>query len=62
MGWMRWILRIRMILLSIVCLIEYEQVNLLHSNEGVDQALVKNFCGADNNHVVIQVLVPCFLF
>lgn len=43
-----------------MCLIEDEQIDLLHPDKGMSQTLLKNRRSADNNHVVLETLLPEF--
>jgi hypothetical protein len=47
-----------MLLFGMMCFIEYEQVDLLHSNKRVNQALMKNLACAYDNHFVLEMLIP----
>jgi hypothetical protein len=38
--------------------IEYQEVDLFHSDVGVQQALVQNLRSTNNNHVLLEKLSP----
>lgn len=44
-----------------MCLVEDQQINLIHPHIRIQKALVKNFCRAYNHYVCVEVLVPGLL-
>ena len=49
---------IRMILFGVVCFIKDQQVDLVHSDVGMGEALVEDLGGADNGHILVKGLLP----
>lgn len=47
-----------MVLLRMVRFIKDEEVDLFHLDVCIKQALMKNFCSANNHHVLFQKLIP----
>jgi len=41
-----------------VSFIEYQQVDLIHLNERMHEALKEDFCGAHEHHVFCEMLFP----
>jgi hypothetical protein len=52
------ILCIGMILFGVMRLIEYKQINLLHSDERVNQTCVENFGSTNDDHIILEMFVP----
>jgi hypothetical protein len=50
-----------MVLFGMVGFVKYKQVDLVHPDKGVDQALVKDLRCADDDHVIDEMLLPGFL-
>lgn len=50
-----------MVLLRMVSLVKDQQVDLIHPNKCVEQALVQYLCRADNSHVLLEVVLPRLL-
>lgn len=50
-----------MVLLRMMSLVKYQQVNLVHSNESIEQALVQYLRSANNDHVLLKVILPRLL-
>lgn len=47
-----------MVLLRMVGFIKDEEVDLFHLDVGIKQALVQDFCSANNHHVLFEKLIP----
>lgn len=47
-----------MIFLCVMGFIEYQEVDLFHSDVGVQQALVQNLRRTNNNHILLEKLSP----
>lgn len=50
-----------MILLGMVSLVEYQEVDVFHFQVGVEQTLIQDLRRAHYNHVLLEVLVPGLL-
>lgn len=55
------LLRVAMTFLGMMSLVENEQVDLLHLDERMHEALSEDLGGADNDHVLIEMLCPYLL-
>jgi len=47
-----------MLELSMVRLVKYQEIDLVHGNEGMSETLVQYFCGTDNDPVLFEMLEP----
>lgn len=47
-----------MILLCMMGFVEDQEVNLMNTYERVHKTLIKDFCGANDNHIVLEMLFP----
>ena len=49
-----------MILFGVMCLIEDQQVDILHPDVGIQKAVVQDIGGTDYNHALTQRFLPYF--
>ena len=47
-----------MILLSMMRLIEDEQIDLINAYERMLEAIVENLSSADDSHILLEVMIP----
>jgi len=52
------LLRVGMFQLGMVGLVEDQQIDLIHCDEGMGEALVKHFSSANDDHVFRKVFEP----
>lgn len=50
-----------MIFLCVMGFVKYQEVYLLHPDEGAQETLLEDFCRTDNHHIIIDTLRPDIL-
>ena len=41
-----------------MCFVKYKEIDLVYSNERMQQAVVQYLCSEDYGHIVLEMLVP----
>lgn len=47
-----------MVFLGMMRFVKYKKIDLFHSDMGLEEALMQNFCSTHNDHVLLEVIIP----